>query len=540
MHSYIVMPFFIVCILAIGLRATAAIEFKTVNLTHPNGTDYTLQNIVAMEFLPQSNSLQLLVATFGGTIYQLAVKHVSAYKYVCRELRSVTVPDGRSITAFTSDPFSSNVFFVTTYIPAYTQRGIPLSAWNNGQIFVLRYVESQLFYAGLELDSAALVMGLPVSNDTVVPKGPLGTAVAADGSLIITQPTHTNMGAPSPPNFQQDSFYSGTVLTADVRAPGKTLKIEWDSDDITVARPNNTDSSGIQVYATGFRTIYNLVVSTRGDLFATDNGGDPYLGPKSVSCDSSLPLNESQPDRLLRLRRGFWYGSANRVRGKEDPKFCVHLWGDESNLTDILNKYPDFKPPIMTTAQALADNILGSGSEGFIQYLPNWFPYLRKKFVGTEFDLTEARPGRPLPIMFAIDLWRKRIFKLADAPGLGMAVDPYGSIFVGQFTIGKIAIAVPVVKRWMTRVPKIRNVWPSRGKPGTEIWIVGTNMSKAAIHVGGKRCTITKRRKYLDVQLRACIAPTMDSYSKVASEVRVGKLSLEEAFTVLPPDVYLK
>lgn len=518
-------------------QTVVAIDFKTVNLTHPNGTDFEIPNVVSVEFVPQSEQLMVLAATFFGNIYLLEISHPSPYRYIGKEVASITVPDGRSVLDVTTDPFSNNIFFVCTAIAGFPDRGLPQTAWNNGQIHVLKLFSNNEFHE-LRLGSSPLISGLPVSNNTLS-VGVYATAAAADGSLFISQGLHTNAGAPAAPSFQEDSFYSGTILNADIRTSGKTLTILWDSNVITEARPKNVNESGISVYATGFRSIFEPIISTRGDLFASDGGGDPFLGPRSVSCTEDVPLQDTQPDRLFRVRRGVWYGAANRARGQDDPKYCVHLWGDESNLTEIQAAYPDFRRPYFITTKALNNNVLSTGSVGLVQYLPNWFSYLRKKFIGTELDVTVPRPGNPSPIMYVADIWRRRLFKIADAPGLSTAVDRYGSIFVGQFNLGKIAIAVPVVKNWMKKKPMIRNVWPSRGLPRSKIWIIGTNMPEAAIKIDGKGCRVSERQRYLDLQLVSCFVPNLPSYSVAASTVRVGNLSLEEAFTVLPPDVSL-
>lgn len=537
MYSIIAILWAVLGFILLQCQAASAIEFRAINLTNPDGTDYSLQGLVAVEFVPDSDSLMLLVASYLGTIYLFRVDHVSPYRYVCRQVANVTVPNGRSVLDITSDPFTTNVFFIPTTIFGYTSLGLPQSEWDNGQIFVLK-LSGGTSPDSMQILPIPLITGLPVAN-TTLGTGLYTVAVAADGALFISQGLHTNMGAPSPPDFQEDSYYSGAILRADIRNPDKTLKVDWDSDNIVQARPRNETKSGISLYATGFRTVFSPVISTRGDLFVNDGGGEANNGSKSISCDEAIPP-EDEPDRQMKVREGHWYGSANRARGLDDPKYCVHLWGDEPNLTNILKTYPEFQPPLFTTKQAVADNVLGSGTFGFLQYLPNWFPYLRKKFIATEYDLTEPETGRPFPIMYALDIWRRRLFKLANAPGVSAAVDKYGSVFVGQLNVAKIAIAVPVVKNWMKRQPKVRNVWPTRGKPGSEIWILGSNMKEARIEIGDTRCVIVKRRKYFDLQLTSCIVPTMTSYSNIASDVRVGKLFLKEAFTVVSPDMSLE
>lgn len=518
---------------------SSAINFKATNLTHPNGTDFELASIVAVEFVPCPKAPLLLVATFTGTIHLLQVWHPKPFRYFCRQLAQVKVPDGRSIQHITPDPFTPMVFFVSTAITGFTQVGLPLSAWTNAQVLVLKLSPARFKYT-ITLGTRPLLAGLPVSNYTFG-TGLYATEAANDGALFVFQALHTNLGAPGPPIYQEDSYYSGTVLTADVRTPGKTGVVEWDSEVITKARPVNENVSGISLYATGTRSIINPVVTTRGHLYVTDLGGDPPFGQKSVSCDAAVPLAADQPDRIYRVRPGRWYGAANRVRGQDDPQYCVYLWGDEANLTKIKKAYPDFTAPRFNTAKALKDGIINAGLVGFAQYLSNWFPSIRERFIATEFDgVSDESPSSKRRGMVVVNVWSGKIFKIADVPGTSITMDRYGSIFVGQFSLGKIGIVEPVVTNWMRKQPMIRNVWPTRGKPGTQIIITGTKMAEAAIEIEGQRCIIGRRRRDLDLQITVCSVPKLPSYSGVASDIRVGKLTLKEAFTVLPPTVNLE
>lgn len=536
--STIVHRLFVLALCLLLSHTASAINFKTSNLTHPNGTDFELANIVAVEFLPDSGGPLLLVATFTGTIHLLRIWHPKPFRYFCRQLDEVTVPDGRSIQHLAADPFTPRVFFVSTAITAFTQVGLPLSAWTNAQVLVLKLTPAR-FPNTITLGTRPLLAGLPVSNYSFG-TGLYATAAANDGALFVFQALHTNVGAPAPPIFQEDSYYSGSVLTADVRTPGKTGVVEWDSEVITDARPVNGNESGISQYATGTRSIINPVINTRGHLYVTDLGGDPPFGPKSVSCDAAVPLTEAQPDRIYRVRRGRWYGAANRVRGQDDPQYCVYLWGDEANLTKIQKAYPDFTAPRFNTANARKDGIVSAGLVGFDQYLSNWFPSVRKQFIGTEFDgVSDESPSNRTRGMVVVNIWSGKVFRIADVPGVSTAVDRYGSIFVGQFSLGKIGIVEPVVTNWMRKQAVIRNVFPSRGKPGTQILIIGTNMAEAAIEIEGRRCLIGKRRTDIDLQVTSCLVPRLPYYSGVASDIRVGKLTLKEAFTVLPPTVKL-
>lgn len=227
-----------------------------------------------------------------------------------------------------------------------------------------------------------------------------------------------------------------------------------------------------------------------------DGGGDRLWGLRSLTCTTGDALVAAESDRVIRVRAGRWYGMANRARGEEDAKQCRYIWGDEADIAQLRAKYRLFSPPLMTTLAYRLDGMLGSGTVGFLQYTANWFPWMRHRVVGAEFDLLEAHPGRPLPIMFALDIFTKTLRKLADAPGVSLQQDVWGCILTAQLNVGKIAVAVPNLPMWMRMQTRIRNVWPARGKPGMRVRIVGTRLPRGegvVVRIGGGVCAQVKR-----------------------------------------------
>lgn len=515
------------------VTAAEAYSFASINLTYANGTDYSAPLTVSVLILPSDPTL-LVVASYTGLIRLLRIWYASPRRYVVTAVEdTVTAAPNRFVLDVKADPFRPTNLFVVTAVHDYINKGLGANGWQNGQIEILRLDGPA---AKLSFDSEPLVSGLPVAQ------GALGGGVFAvsadlhDGRLLISQGAHTNGGVPLGP--RRDTIVSGAMLMADVRTPQKTRKLTWSSNDTFTATLTTPPSvSGIEVYAVGFRSLFRPIVTARDQIYGIDAGGSPELGNRSLSCTTEEPFYADDPDRLIHIRRGRWYGMANRVRGRTDPRQCVYIWGDEENIAQLRARYPSFSPPILTTRAARANGILGSGSEGLTQYRADWFPRLRGSFFVGEFDLTQARPGLPLPILFQVDVRSRRVRKVADTPGVSLEVDPFGAVMVGQFNIGKVGIAVPVVSTAMKAQTRIRNVWPLRGKPRSRVYIVGTSLPAGApVFLGGRPCDDVKRWTkfgYLDVI--SCLVPRGGPYLKNAVSVKVGSIELKEAYTVLAP-----
>ncbi|MCI0633956.1 MAG: IPT/TIG domain-containing protein, partial [Actinobacteria bacterium] len=78
------------------------------------------------------------------------------------------------------------------------------------------------------------------------------------------------------------------------------------------------------VYASGLRNAFDMVLTTSGRIYATDNGPNSGFGPASTGPSSIDPVHPQQPDELELIRHGVYYGSANRSRGRYFPAENVY------------------------------------------------------------------------------------------------------------------------------------------------------------------------------------------------------------------------
>ena len=188
-----------------------------------------------------------------------------------------------------------------------------------------------------------LVRGLPRSEENHATNG-----LALDPhsqTLYVAQGANTNLGAPSH-HFAELPEYalSGAVLAVDLRRIGeRTYDLPTLDDDNRDGNPDEHDPFGgddgrnqaivepdgpVQLYATGFRNIYDLVLTENGRLYTSQNGGavhwgDPpaHEGPEGACTNEPREPGHYDPDSLHLVRRGGYYGHPNPTRGNRANTF---------------------------------------------------------------------------------------------------------------------------------------------------------------------------------------------------------------------------
>lgn len=171
-----------------------------------------------------------------------------------------------------------------------------------------------------------LVRGLPRSEENHAPNG---MQLSGDGeTLYLAQGGNTNAGAPSN-NFAFITEYalSAAVLTIDLAAVEALPTLTWHEDgsqykyDLPTlddpTRPNTGPGGGdegdpfggndglnqaklveggpVQVYATGFRNLYDLVLTADGRLYGWDNGANGGWGGHPANEGIGTATNEWIP-----------------------------------------------------------------------------------------------------------------------------------------------------------------------------------------------------------------------------------------------------
>ena len=253
---------------------------------------------------------------------------------------------------------------------------------------------SRLTWNGSSWNHTLLVRGLPRSEEN---HGPNGLALSANGSTLYwAYGGHTNKGGPS---FKFASLpeyaYSAAILSVNLTAIGNSTY-----DLPTLNDPSRADSGGqdvrdpfggndganqakiasaspVQVFASGFRNPYDLVIATvgshAGKIYVPDNGpntswGDTPVGEGTNNCTNQT-VSESQTgsnDALHLVPAGYYGGHANPTRGNSANKF--------NGQSPVASAHPvecDYRAS--KTAETTSMSLLPNSSDGIAEYTTSNF-----------------------------------------------------------------------------------------------------------------------------------------------------------------------
>jgi hypothetical protein len=193
---------------------------------------------------------------------------------------------------------------------------------------------SRLTWTGSQWDKLDLVRGLPRSEENHTANGM--ALDEATNTLYIAQGGNTNMGAPSN-NFALLPEYAlaAAILSVDLDAIGNTTYDlpTLDDEDRPGVNDFNDPFGGndgknqaklvpggpVQVYASGFRNPYDVVITESGQMYSIDNGSNAGWGGIPIGSGGSATNQVSEPgitekDNLHLVTPGFYGGHANPTR----------------------------------------------------------------------------------------------------------------------------------------------------------------------------------------------------------------------------------
>ncbi|MEO1064013.1 MAG: malectin domain-containing carbohydrate-binding protein [Actinomycetota bacterium] len=243
----------------------------------------------------------------------------------------------RQITGLTAEGTATNpVLYVSSSDPRIGAGG----SGNDVNLDTNSGVISRLTWNGTSWDLLNLVQGLPRSEEN---HSTNGLQLSDDGTTLYVQSGgHTNQGGKSN-NFAFTPEYalSASILTVDLAAIGEnTYNLPTLQTAGAVAPGNivgNPDPFGgqdganmaiwdvagpVDVFSTGWRNGYDLVLTVDGFLFATDNGpnggwGGPPTGEgvNNTCTDVEVGTGNTQNDQLHYVPFGYHAGHANPTQG---------------------------------------------------------------------------------------------------------------------------------------------------------------------------------------------------------------------------------
>ncbi len=232
-----------------------------------------------------------------------------------------------------------------------------------------------------------LVRGLPRSEENHSINGI--TIDAATNTLYLAAGGNTNMGAPSGVFARLPEFaLSAAILKIDLTAIGNTTYDLPTLDDPAQPGVDTTDPFGgnnganqallvpggpVQVYASGFRNPYDVLLSSKGLLYTDDNGHNAGQGNVPVAegpagtCTNAV--NEpgvTGPDSLHLLSPGYYGGHPNPTRGN-----IANTFNGQSPVQTANPVECDYRLAVAGQGQVLATD--PSSSNGLAEYTASNF-----------------------------------------------------------------------------------------------------------------------------------------------------------------------
>lgn len=436
-----------------------------------------VNNPTAMALGPDG---RLYVATLYGTIYAFTIDYEN--RQSVREVITTILDkeEGNRLTLGLAIDPDSTADDVRLWV-AHSNGSADKGELNSGKISVLSG-------SGFK-QKEDVITGLPraIANHATnnIDFGP-------DGKLYIWQGGNTGAGSANSEATEfgdrPEQVFSAAALVADipqwkldpanfdgdVSSPiGEFIDEFYARKETALGRP----FTELQVYASGLRNSYDGIFHSNGSLYAPSNGLGvkgttvpvPRLGDPSDRSATVLPgVNSTvkgepndnpgpQGDPLNRIVEGAYYGHPNPYRDE-----VVFQTGKFQGLNSAdIPGHPDYTPPILNLG-------LNKSANGIIEYTAdNFFGQLKGDLLITNYSqgdnitrvelsdngLTVKDDAAPLIVGFEDPAASESLIGGFLDP-LPIVMGPDGSIFVGEFSGGKITV-LESIGTWRKDLPSV-------------------------------------------------------------------------------------
>ena len=227
------------------------------------------------------------------------------------------------------------VVYVTSSDPRFG-RGV---SGNDEPVDTNSGVISQLVRTHSGWQRSDLVRGLPRSNADHAPNG---MALSRDGTtLYIAQGGNTNLGAPAAAFGKVPEYaLSAAILSVDLLGAGdRTYDLPTLDDPDRPGIRDESDPFGgnrglnqaravaggpVQVFASGLRNPYDILISQAGLMYTIQNGANPNMGAPPLEGRAGRCTNDPhegglrEVDTLHLVRENGYYGHPNPTRAECD------------------------------------------------------------------------------------------------------------------------------------------------------------------------------------------------------------------------------
>jgi N-acetylneuraminic acid mutarotase len=325
-----------------------------------------------------------------------------------------------------------------------------------------------------------LIAGLPVSNHDHGVNAPV---FDNQGDLWIAQGGNTNAGvADCDIGGLPESPLSGAVLRARTSKAGFSGTIEYvetatgfpENDQVFGGSVDVAPGVDVAVFAHGLRNPFDIVLTTKGRLYGTDNGPNAGFGAASTSATTQGP-DPTAPDEVLRLVEGHYYGHPNRNRGRYASRENIYR---NPSVTAILGQYT---APLATVP---------SSSNGIDEYRATTFnsgmrgQILVQQLNGSLFRVKLTPDGNAVESVQEISPGPTALDVLAGPGGAIIAID-HGSnaITVSRPNAGAVGMVAYDIFPWRATA--------DGGTPFTMGGVGFGNLSNTTVTIGGVSAVLT-------------------------------------------------
>ncbi|MBN7768885.1 hypothetical protein KUV44_00300 [Marinobacter daepoensis] len=292
-----------------------------------------------------------------------------------------------------------------------------------------------------------------------------------DNRLYIAVGGNTGAGAPNQANTEfgerAEQPLSAAILVADVFSP------QFDGTCDNTSDMYGPAPCDVVTYATGLRNSYDFAFHSNGNMYATDNGlgvtgtYPPQPEPVCTGFGSTASYTTGghnpgpQPDLLLRIEEGKYYGHPNQYRDE-----CVFKDGSYQNVAPL----PNWIPPLFEIGEHTSSNAIIEyrGGQGCVG------DFLNGQLLITNYSIGD-------------DIYRILLNDSGDAviegaplitgfnDPLPLTGNPAGVLFVGQFGGSKLTSLQPVsLGCWNILAPSPSNLLDaSAASLGNTMYVVG-------------------------------------------------------------------
>ncbi|MBK8268208.1 MAG: choice-of-anchor D domain-containing protein [Planctomycetes bacterium] len=367
-----------------------------------------------------------------------------------------------------------------------------------------------------------LITSLPVSNHDHAINGlqfdDRGDLYICIGGNTNAGVEHCNLGA------LPESPFTAAIIKAAISKPNFNGAITY---LLTATGQANTDQVAggvvdvapgvdLSVFASGLRNPYDLVYTTNGRIYATDNGPNGGFGAASTSATTQTN-DPTAGDELNLIEQNLYYGHPNRNRGRYDDRQNVYRNSSIASIPGVFNQ--------MLTNFAASTN-------GIVEYRANTFngamrgDLLAQKWNGQTYRVTLSADGR--------SVLNKQNLPV-NMNSLDVVTGPGGVVIGIDYTGNKLSIARPQ----HTPGPAVYDVFPWRApESGGGAFVIGGNgfgiLGNTTVTFGGVPATLTS---VTATRIRGTIPARLDAPADMVDlVVTVGATSatLPSAFRYLP------